>query len=162
MVSVGADGKPRDETSPGADSGDLKGLRLVVFVNLMYAVPKKGHENILGMPADYFTFAWNAFVASFPPAGFPFTLRLLDDAGKFDVALEGPPKEVLFKLLSTSVGVAAFEKNFGQVDSKFKNAFEAHKKGDPSKSGDIAKAIKSGKDIAGPVEIPKIPKLPWG
>ncbi len=171
LVSVGADGKPRDDRSAGADSDDLKNLRVVAFVSGMYAIKKPGQEKILGIPADYFTFAWNAFMSSLGPQGFPFTFQLMDGTGKFSLAIMEPNPQLMLTLLGNSVGVAMFEKNFGQIDGKYKNAFESFKKGDLSKVGDIAKAVKSGKDLPGgitdppkeiPKEVPKIPKLPWG
>ena len=169
-MSVTADGKPRDEKSPGNEASDLKNLHVMAFVTNLYAVKKPGQDKILGIPADYFLFAWNAFVSSFPPTGFPLTFRVFDDAGKFEPSLAGPSTQVLLTMLGNSVGISAFEKNFGQIDAKFKNAFEAFKKGDMSKVGDIGKAVKDGKDIEIPKEIPKevpkelpkLPKLPWG
>ncbi len=170
LVSIGTDGKPRDDRSLGADSDDLKNLRVVAFVSGMYAIKKPGQDKILGIPADYFTFAWNAFMSSLGTQGFPFTFQLMDGSGKFSLALMEPSAQVMMQLLGNSVGVAMFEKNFGQIDGKYKNAFESFKKGDLSKVGDIAKTVKGGKDIGGvveppkeiPKEVPKIPKLPWG
>jgi hypothetical protein len=133
----------------------------------MYAVKKPGVDKILGIPADYFTFAWNAFMASVSGAqGFPFTFQLLDSSGKFSLALVEPGPQVMLTILGNALGVAMFEKNYAQVDTKYKNAFESFKKGDISKAGDLAKTVKTGKDIGGVVEppkdVPKLPKLPWG
>ncbi len=166
LVSVGTDGKPRDDRTPGAERDDLNNLRIVAFVSGMYAIKKPGQDKILGIPADYFTFAWNAFMSSLGTQGFPFTFQLMDGSGKFSLSLMEPSAQVMLQLLGNSVGVAMFEKNFGQIDAKYKNAFESFKKGDLSKVGDIAKSVKGGKDTGGviepPKEVPKIPKLPWG
>ena len=172
-VSVTEDGKPRDLSSPGADLDSLGNLRLVVYVANAYAVKKAGQDKILGIPADYFIFAWNSLVSSFPQGGMPLTFHLFDAGGKFAPSLAGPTPQGLLTMMGSAIGIAAFEKNFGQIDTKYKNAFEAFKMGDLSKAGDLAKAVKGGKDISPadipkeipkelPKEPPKIPKLPWG
>jgi hypothetical protein len=171
--SVDAQGKARTLNGPGSDSHDLKDLTLQVLLKNGYAARKAGHEQILGIPADYFTYAWNRMQKA-NPNGFPVRLRVFDANGRFAPAIVGPSEKELVKQLGAAVGIDDFGKNFAQIAEKYASDFPAFQKG----------GIQAAKDIAGgkvpelpkelpkeipkeiPKEAPKVPdvpkpKLPW-
>jgi hypothetical protein len=171
--SVDAQGKARTLNGPGSDSHDLKDLTLQVLLKNGYAARKAGHGQILGIPADYFTYAWNRMQKA-NPNGFPVRLRVFDANGRFAPAIVGPSEKELVKQLGATVGIDDFGKNFAQIAEKYASDFPAFQKG----------GIQAAKDIAGgkvpelpkelpkeipkevPKEAPKVPdvpkpKLPW-
>lgn len=170
--SVDAAGKPRTAASAGADGSDLKDFRVFLLLKNGFAAKKKGVDTVLGIPADYFTFAWNKLNAGLQPTGLPLTLRLFDAKGVFAPAIEKPDDKQMVAMLGQSVGIADFAKNFAQTAGKFGEFDDFQKRGI-----DAAKDMQSGKiKLPGtgekkpdekPEEKPKLPevpkiKLPWG
>lgn len=169
--SVDGTGKPRNAASPGADSSDLKDFRVFLLLKNGFAAKKKGVDTVLGIPADYFTFAWNKLNAGLQPTGLPLTLRLFDAKGTFAPAIEKPDDKQMVAMLGQSVGIADFAKNFAQTAGKFGEFDDFQKRGI-----EAAKDMQSGKiKLPGtgekkpddkPEEKPKVPevpkiKLPW-
>jgi len=170
--SVDATGKPRDASTPGADQNDLKELRVFLLLKNGFAAKKKGVETVLGVPADYFTFAWNKLNAGMQPTGIPLTLKLFDSKGVFAPGIDKPDDKQLIAMLGAAVGINDFGKNFGQLATKFASELPDFQK----RGIDAAKDIQSGKiKLPGgddkkpddkPDDKPKLPeipkvKLPW-
>ncbi len=170
--SVDAAGKPRTMASPGADSSDLKDFRVFLILKNGFCAKKKGVETVMGVPADYFTFAWNKLQSGVQPGGMPLTLRLFDDKGAYSPGIVKPDEKDTIKLLGSAVGIDDFAKNFGQLATKYADNFPDFQK----RGIDAAKDIGSGKiKLPGtgekkpdekPEEKPKLPdipkvKLPW-
>lgn len=169
--SVDAAGKPRTAASAGAEGSDLKDFRVFLLLKNGFAAKKKGVDTVLGIPADYFTFAWNKLNAGLQPTGLPLTLRLFDAKGVFSPAIEKPDDKQLVAMLGQSVGIADFAKNFAQTAGKYGEFDDFQKRGI-----DAAKDMQSGKiKLPGtgekkpddkPGDKPKVPeipkvKLPW-
>ncbi|MCG3185273.1 MAG: hypothetical protein ICCCNLDF_03472 [Planctomycetes bacterium] len=159
--SIEPDGKVRRIDGPDSGSNDLKGMTLAVVLKNGYAAKKDGVNTVLGIPADYFTFAWNKLQASYGPNGMPMRLRLFNDKGEYAPALVAPTETHLVKQLGNNVGIADFGKDFTKLAEKYAAEFPAFQK-DGLK---VAKDIAEGKFK--PPEEPKvppieIPKLPWG
>lgn len=170
--SVDAAGKPRTMASPGADASDLKDFRVFLILKNGFCARKKGVETVMGVPADYFTFAWNKLQSGVQPGGMPLTLRLFDDKGAYSPGIVKPDEKDTIKLLGSAVGIDDFGKNFGQLATKYADNFPDFQK----RGIDAAKDISSGKiKLPGtgakkpddtPEEKPKVPdipkvKLPW-
>ncbi|MCC6574549.1 MAG: hypothetical protein IT462_12260 [Planctomycetes bacterium] len=177
-ASINADGSVRTMFGPDSMRGDLGDLRIRLLVKDIYAAKKAGRNEVMGIPAEHFTFAWNAMVATFPAEGFPFVLRLFNDKGVFEPTVVSPTPTELTTMLGAAVGISLFEKNFGQLATKFGPQFAQFQKGGLSAAPDIAKALTGGKVIDPktlpvpipkeipkelPKEAPKLPniKLPW-
>ncbi|MCL4731243.1 MAG: hypothetical protein KJ044_12500, partial [Planctomycetes bacterium] len=173
--SVDAAGRPRNAASPGADAGDLKDMRVFLLLKNGFAAKKKGVDTVLGIPADYFTYAWNRLNATMQPTGIPLTLRLFDTRGAFSPAIEKPDDKQLIAMLGQTVGINDFAKNFGQMAGKYGDFDDFQKRGI-----EAAKDMQSGKiKLPGtgekkpdetpekkPDEKPKLPdipkvKMPW-
>ncbi|MDH5642007.1 MAG: hypothetical protein OEY28_12000, partial [Nitrospira sp.] len=157
-ASVDAEGRPRG--IEGEPSSSLADLRLRVSLAKAYAVKKKGHEKILGVPADYFTFAWNMLVAKLPDETIDLTIRLVDEKGRFSPTLVGPDGKQLLKLLGDAVGIDIFEKNFEQLKQKFDAEFKEFQKGGISKAEELGTKLAKGERIKPEEIIPDLPKLP--
>ena len=170
--SVDAQGATRGLQSPGAESNELRDLRLGIVLRNGYASKKKGHDTLQGVPADYFTFAWNKLQDANKDNGLTLTIRLFDDKGAYAPALLKPNEKDLLKMLGDAVGVDDFAKNFGQIAKKYGVDFADFQK----RGADAAKDIASGKvklpeipkefPKEPPKELPKLPdvpkpKLPW-
>ncbi|MCC6464491.1 MAG: hypothetical protein IT463_04035 [Planctomycetes bacterium] len=183
-ASVDSNNRQRTFSGPGSESNDLKDLRLLVVLKNGYAAPKKGREQVMGIPADYFTFAWNKLQPAFQQSGFPLGIRVFDDAGKFAPSLFAPTGADLTKMLGSAVGVTDFQKNFAQLGEKFGDQLKDFRTKGLSGAADVGKGEipKLPKDIVPGLpglpgekkddgekkdppkvpELPKIPKLPWG
>jgi hypothetical protein len=157
--SIEADGKVRTLTGPGSDSNDLKGMTIAVVLENGWAAKKDGVSTVMGIPADYFTFAWNKLQASYGPNGMAMRLRLFNDKGEYAPALTAPTEQDLIKQLGTMVGIGDFKKDFAKLAEKFVEEFPAFQK-DGLK---VAKDIAEGKFKPPKAETPKIdpPKFPW-
>lgn len=169
--SVDATGKPRSAASPGADQNDLKDFRVFLLLKNGFCAKKKGVDTVLGIPADYFTYAWNRLNAGMQPTGLPLTLKLFDAKGTFSPAVDKPDDKQLVAMLGQAVGINDFAKNFGQMAGKYGDFDDFQKRGI-----DAAKDMQSGKiKLPGtgekkpdekPDEKPKLPevpkvKMPW-
>lgn len=154
-TSIDTNNDLRRFTGPDADSNDLSDLRLRVVLNQAFAAKKKGHDKILGVPAEYFTFAWNQLQASQGQTGYTVILRVFDKSGKFAPTVEYPNAQQLMLFLGNSVGVMLFEKNYKQLESKFKEQFPAFKKGGIKAAQDWAKGGKFKLPGTGDKDKPK-------
>jgi hypothetical protein len=157
--SIEADGKVRTLSGPDSGSNDLKGLTIAVVLKNGWAAKKDGTDTVMGIPADYFTFAWNKLQASYGQTGMAMRLRLFNDKGEYAPALTAPTEQDLIKQLGSMVGIGDFKKDFAKLAEKFVAEFPAFQK-DGLK---VAKEIAEGTFKAPKVDTPKIdtPKFPW-
>jgi hypothetical protein len=117
----------------------------------------------MGIPADYFTFAWNKLQASYGPNGMAMRLRLFNDKGEYAPALTAPTEQDLIKQLGSMVGIGDFKKDFGKLAEKFVDEFPAFQKDGLKVAKDIAEGKFKAPDPKNPdPKLPDIPKLPWG
>jgi hypothetical protein len=159
--SIEPDGKPRKIDGPDSASNDLKGLTIAVVLKNGYAAKKDGQATVLGIPADYFTFAWNKLQASYGPNGMPMRLRLFNDKGEYAPALLAPTETNLVKQLGNNVGIDDFSKDFTKLAQKYAAEFPAFQKDGLKVAKDIAEGKFQPPKLPD-TETPKLPKLPWG
>ncbi|MCB9893740.1 MAG: hypothetical protein H6839_04780 [Planctomycetes bacterium] len=163
--SIEQDGKVRRIDGPDSGSNDLKGLTIAVVLKEGFAAKKDGVNTILGIPADYFTFAWNKLQASYGPTGMPMRLRLFNEKGEYAPGLLAPTETELIKQIGTMVGIGDFKKDFTKLAEKYANDFPAFQKDGLKVAKDIAEGKFKAPEL--PKDPPKdppieIPKLPWG
>lgn len=162
--SIEPDGKTRTLTGPGSESDTLAGMTVAVVLKNGMAEAKPGTKTILGLPADYFTFAWNKLQASYGPNGMPMRLELFNSKGEFSPKISQPDEQALLKQMGTMVGINDFAKNFADLPNRFAKELPAFQKDGLKVAKDIAegkwKPPETPKET--PKEIPDIPKLPWG
>ncbi|MBZ0137812.1 MAG: hypothetical protein K8I27_15715 [Planctomycetes bacterium] len=162
--SIEPDGRTRTLTTPGSDSDSLAGMTVAVVLKngMVEALP--GTKTIMGVPAEYFTFAWNKLQASYGPNGMGMRVRLFNDKAEFAPALTYPDDKALLKQLGNVVGIDDFLKQYTDLPSRFKDEWPAFLKGGLKVARDIAegkwKPPEQPKEL--PEDFPKIPKLPWG
>jgi hypothetical protein len=162
--SINTDGSTRTLSGPDSASNDVTGLTLAVVLKNGWAAKKEGQNTVLGMPADYFTFAWNKLMASYGQTGMPMRLRLFNDKGEYAPTLLAPTEKDLLKQMGNMVGINDFEKNFQQLAQKFVHEFPAFQKDGLKVAKDIAegKFVPPKDPVPVPVPVPDLPKLPWG
>lgn len=89
LRSVDEAGNTRGFTSPGADSADLAGLRVVLDLSSLTIAPKAGQTQIMGLPAGDVCRGMNTFLAG-ESGKLVVTTRLFGADGAFSPALESP------------------------------------------------------------------------
>lgn len=158
--SIEPDGKTRTLTGPDSASNSLGGMTVAVVLKNGMAEAKPGTKTILGVPADYFTFAWNKLQASYGPNGMPMRIRLFNDQAEFSPALTYPDEQALLTQLGNVVGISDFKKNFTDLPKRFEKEWPAFQKEGLKVAKDIAEGKWKPPEV--PKEIPDFPKLPWG
>ncbi len=89
LRSVDEAGNTRGFTSPGAESADLSGLRVVLDLSSLTIAPKAGQTQIMGLPAGDVCRGMNTFLAG-ESGKLVVTTRLFGADGAFSPAFESP------------------------------------------------------------------------
>ena len=157
--SIEPDGRKRTLTGPDSSSNSLDGMTVAVVLKNGMAEAKPGTKTILGVPADYFTFAWNKLQAGYGPNGMPMRIRLFDGNGVFAPALTYPDEQALLKQVGNAVGINDFLKSYTDLPKRFEKEWPAFQKEGLKVAKDIAEG--KWKPPKVPKDLPDVPKLPW-